>query len=1256
MKNFFLLLFFTLSLPSLWAQSPCTGNVAIETLANGMDYTITVGAGGAVDISVTVVDNPVGLVGFLGGAGNPISFPDGTGTFTYNLTGQADPYVLDMFFNWAAGGAGNSETVSCSAGPAGPEICTGNVPIETLANGMDYTITVAADGTTVDVSVTVVDNPVGLVGFLGGAGNPISFPDGTGTFTYNLTGQAAPYVLDMFFNWAAGGAGNSETVACPAGGGPAALDLPITFEDPTVDYNLADFGGASSFITLDPTDTTNTVLCQFKNAGAETWAGTTVGDSGLENPIAFSPGNTTITMSVWAPTAGTPILLKVENSGNGGIAAEVLVSTTVGMAFETLSFDLSLSTNFPLDLNQIYDKISVFGNFGNGGAQPTVYFDDLILPPPPPVICTGNVAIENLANGMDYTIVSAPDGTVDVTVTVVDNPTGLVAFYGGPGNPISFPDATGTFTYNFPGQTIGDLFVVDIFFNWAGNGGNSETITIIVGGPCTLPDTDVVFCVDMSCFLDAPLNPSVFGNFTTPPFDINQNLLSDPDGDGIWCATVTIAPGTYEYLFFDANQGAEGFDEGAPCTVTNFGFTNRSLTVGGTSPQMENFGWESCGTDCVTSLPPPDLPITFEDPGIDYNLDNFGGMVSFLAPDPTDSTNTVVCSTKPVGAETWAGTTVGADGLQNPVPFTATDLTMTVRVWSPSAGTPFLLKVENTANPGQSSEVLVSTTVAMAWETLVFDFANSSTAPIFLNIVYDKVSVFANFGNPGTGMTYYFDDIMFGLPYAPEIQDPCTCLDNSSVIDLDAGTGGDDGTFSELVAIAGPGGGPLPSTLAFVVTAITGGDIVVGDPLVFNANNGHYEISFEHVDEIGYTISVQESSAGTPTGPVLSIGNVCAYPNPVFVPVPADQYCAVDAAETLGANEALPADGLTFTIDGAPATEIDPAALALGTHLVVMTWDGSLGTNNGSGTVANPNQPGCIQTVQKTIEIINDAPVITCPPTAVLDCTESIPDGVTTLAEFIAAGGTVSANCTVTSIAFTDVTSVTNCGIEVERIYTIASGTAASSCVQMLRTVDTTPPVIVCPPSQTLTCFETAPAPITTAADFIAAGGVISDDCTADLSDFTVFSQNADNGGDNCPGNGQVIDRTYFVQDLCGNTSTCTQTFTYLESTSGPVITSILPTCFKYCASLANPMDADITFDTDCNFGATVNITGPTQIGQDNCPGSIYRYTYTVTDDCGRTSAAVTRDFVIGNDGPTIECAPFNLLLECGDPNNADYI
>ena len=204
--------------------------------------------------------------------------------------------------------------------------------------------------------------------------------------------------------------------------------------------------------------------------------------------------------------------------------------------------------------------------------------------------------------------------------------------------------------------------------------------------------------------------------------------------------------------------------------------------------------------------------------------------------------------------------------------------------------------------------------------------------------------------------------------------------------------------------------------------------------------------------------------------------------------------------------------------------------------------------------------------------------------------------------------------------------------------------------------VDMTAPTITCPAGMTLSCFETIPTPAMTPADFIALGGTIDDICTPNLNDFTVFSQDADNGGDNCPGNARVVVRTYFVNDNCGNTTTCEQTYTYLPSTQGPVITSVLPACYKYCASLANPMESDVTYETDCSFGATVSITGPTQIGADNCPGTIMRYTYTVTDDCGRTSAPVTRDFIIGNDGPTIECPTFNLLLECGDENNSDYL
>jgi hypothetical protein len=52
----------------------------------------------------------------------------------------------------------------------------------------------------------------------------------------------------------------------------------------------------------------------------------------------------------------------------------------------------------------------------------------------------------------------------------------------------------------------------------------------------------------------------------------------------------------------------------------------------------------------------------------------------------------------------------------------------------------------------------------MAWETLTFDFANqaSGTAVINFASTYDKATIFFNFLVPGTGETYYWDDVEFG--------------------------------------------------------------------------------------------------------------------------------------------------------------------------------------------------------------------------------------------------------------------------------------------------------------------------------------------------------------------------------------------------------------------------------------------------------------------------------------------------------------
>lgn len=95
---------------------------------------------------------------------------------------------------------------------------------------------------------------------------------------------------------------------------------------------------------------------------------------------------------------------------------------------------------------------------------------------------------------------------------------------------------------------------------------------------------------------------------------------------------------------------------------------------------------------------------------------------------------------------------------------------MSVRVWSPDAGIPVRLKVENAGDGAVSVETEATTTVAGQWETLVFDFANevAGTSPLNLSATYNKVSIFFDFGTAGTGKVYYADDLTWpGGPTPP---------------------------------------------------------------------------------------------------------------------------------------------------------------------------------------------------------------------------------------------------------------------------------------------------------------------------------------------------------------------------------------------------------------------------------------------------------------------------------------------------------
>jgi hypothetical protein len=155
------------------------------------------------------------------------------------------------------------------------------------------------------------------------------------------------------------------------------------------------------------------------------------------------------------------------------------------------------------------------------------------------------------------------------------------------------------------------------------------------------------------------------------------------------------------------------------------------------------------------------LPITFDDPNVNYSFTDFGGAVTVDATDPVSASNKVKKTTKPGGAQVWAGTTMGQ--LAAALPFTATSTKMSVRVYSPAAGIPVLLKAEDKANSTRSVETQVLTTVANAWETLVFDFTNNSSGTPALNLsyTYNMVSIFFDFNNAGSGKIFYWDDATF---------------------------------------------------------------------------------------------------------------------------------------------------------------------------------------------------------------------------------------------------------------------------------------------------------------------------------------------------------------------------------------------------------------------------------------------------------------------------------------------------------------
>ncbi|MHC5211207.1 MAG: NHL repeat-containing protein [Planctomycetota bacterium] len=194
--------------------------------------------------------------------------------------------------------------------------------------------------------------------------------------------------------------------------------------------------------------------------------------------------------------------------------------------------------------------------------------------------------------------------------------------------------------------------------------------------------------------------------------------------------------------------------------------------------------------------------------------------------------------------------------------------------------------------------------------------------------------------------------------------------------------------------------------------------------------------------------------------------------------------------------------------------------------------------------------PGLAPTeITCTVNVVDqEDPVIACPADVIVEC-----DGMgnqTELANFLASA-TATDNCsTVTPVVIQNDFSTTcgSAGVHVVVWRVVDDAGNEATCSATFTIEDTQDPLVSCPPFLTLECGEAVPPPFANLAEFLTAGGSNSEACDPDLQ-FTLIDETS-TVDPTCPG-AVVIERTYFVEDGCDNTASCTQVIGVLDTT-GP--------------------------------------------------------------------------------------------------------
>ena len=564
---------------------------------------------------------------------------------------------------------------------------------------LEVTATVdAASAFKINVSATALYETLFKV-YWGDVANevPVSFLEGvTVSHTYAKSGDYVMKVVALSGGVATTTFTKTITIKVP-------ILLPLDFETVGQTYAFNNFGGGDVAVIDNPKSITGNTSAKvgrmIKNAG-EVYGGSLIT---LSSPIDFS-ANKFMRLKVFSPRVGAKVLLKVENSGNGGINFEKEVATTVANQWEDLVFDYNaINTS-----NSYNNVVLIFdlGTAGNGTANFTFYFDDL-----------------------------RQASTIEELVL-----------------PLTFESAE--LKYNFVNFGGGDASVVANPYSNASNASTKVGKMVKNAGEVWGGSL-----ISLAKSIDFSANKIMRMKVYSPRVGAKVLLKVENSGNGginFEKEAATTVANQWEDLAFDFSA------INTSNTYQNVVLIFELGTVGNGSSNFTFYFDDIRQAGALPTIKQINLPVDFDAPGFNYEVTDFGNNNTVDGNDPVNSGNKVKVTTKPNGAETWAGTTIGTPaGFSSAIPFSAVATQMTMRIYSPAKGIPVRLKVEDNNDPTKSVETEVKTTVANAWETLTFDFSNQAagTAAINFTYKYNKASVFFDFGTAGSGKVFYWDDV-----------------------------------------------------------------------------------------------------------------------------------------------------------------------------------------------------------------------------------------------------------------------------------------------------------------------------------------------------------------------------------------------------------------------------------------------------------------------------------------------------------------